>query len=176
LVSSLLLANNQQPNQTNNLYQLLELVWKQVIPLKALLFLHQSLPTVVSQRIAAVAQIIPDIQYSQSTSKSKCDSICSFTTIMNFNYYDFLGVRPNADSTEINKSWKQLSIIIHPDKSNGRTTHLQQHLNTAKQILLGKFCCDCSIRILYYLFADFLSLFLTLFIQTRTNANSMIGN
>ncbi len=54
------------------------------------------------------------------------------------NYYDLLGVPPTADTTEINKIWKQLSIIIHPDKSNGKTTHLQQHLNTAKEILLDE--------------------------------------
>lgn len=55
------------------------------------------------------------------------------------NHYELLGVPPTADTTEIKKRWKQLSIIVHPDKSNGIcTTHLQQHLNTAKEILLDE--------------------------------------
>ena len=55
---------------------------------------------------------------------------------MNFNYYDFLGVHPTANTQEIRKVYFQLSKILHTDKSGGNTTHLQQHLNSAKEILI----------------------------------------
>ena len=54
------------------------------------------------------------------------------------NYYDLLGVPPTANTKEIRKVYFQLSKILHTDKSGGNTTHLQQHLNSAKEILLDE--------------------------------------
>lgn len=38
---------------------------------------------------------------------------------MHFDPYDILGVRPSANSTEIKKAYRQLSLRFHPDKVGG---------------------------------------------------------
>jgi len=53
------------------------------------------------------------------------------------NYYEILGVQPNASDTEIKKAYRQLSLKNHPDR-NGNTPesiNLFQEINQANEVL-----------------------------------------
>lgn len=57
------------------------------------------------------------------------------------NFYELLGILPNAKNEEINKSYKQLILKVHPDKVDSTdkdyATEITKWLNEAKEVLMG---------------------------------------
>lgn len=53
------------------------------------------------------------------------------------NYYDILGIEPNATQTEIKKAYRKLSVKFHPDKNNGDTflAEMFKNINEAYEVL-----------------------------------------
>lgn len=55
-------------------------------------------------------------------------------------YYGILNLDTRANSSDINKSYKRLSLRVHPDKFNGPdATKATQRLNKARDELMKKF-------------------------------------
>ena len=55
---------------------------------------------------------------------------------MIINYYEVLGVEPDASHAEIKKAYYKVSKFTHPDRTNSITANLQKYVNEAKETLL----------------------------------------